>query len=327
MYSTSNVARDFGIAEQDINQYLRENNIQLDTSGVISKKHMQGILTFIEQKEGRIEQKLSNLTPHYQNTYIQTKDFPSGAAKLALYQDDAISFLRKLPANSVDVIVTDPAYSGMNNKLKLGKGRIVGQYSEKGHGKWFTEFADTEENYSNFLFECQRVLKQSTGHIYIMFDSFSLLSLGGFVRDFFDVKNLITWDKVNIGMGHYFRRRHEYVIFATNKNTRKIKNRRFPDVWRFKRIHQAKYPTQKPVELFQAMIHASAEEGFTICDPFLGSGSSAIAAIKNRCNFIGCDIAERSLELSSERVKQFIECGLDIAQPKSMAVEDNVFWE
>jgi site-specific DNA-methyltransferase (adenine-specific) len=217
----------------------------------------------------------------------------------------------------------------MNNKLQLGKGRIVGKYSEKGTdgGKWFGEFEDSKENYTEFLTQCQRVLKKSTGHIYIMFDSFSLLSLGSLVRDFFEVKNLITWDKINIGMGHYFRRRHEYIIFATNENTRKIRNRKFPDVWRFKRIHNSNYPTQKPVEVFQSMIFASAEAGYTVCDPFLGSGSSAIAAIKNNCNFIGCDISEKSIEISKERIVNFLENKKDIFQLSSAAVDENIFWE
>ena len=48
-----------------------------------------------------------------------------------LYKSDAINFLKKLPSNSIDLIVTDPAYSGMNNHLKLGSGRIVGQYKKK----------------------------------------------------------------------------------------------------------------------------------------------------------------------------------------------------
>jgi len=246
-----------------------------------------------------------------------------------IYKDDAIKFLKQLPTNSVDIIVTDPAYSGMNNKLKLGKGRIVGTYKDKGkdNSKWFSEFEDTEENYISFLTECKRVLKNETGHIYIMFDSYSLLSLGALVRDFFDVKNLITWDKVNLGMGHYFRRRHEYIIFGTNGNTRKIKNRSFPDVWRFKRIHNAKYPTQKPVEVFQAMIYASAENNFTVCDPFLGSASSAIASIKNNCNFIGCDVSDNSLEVASKRIEEYLNNQKDILQPKSATVEEKVFWE
>ncbi|HUH43483.1 MAG TPA: site-specific DNA-methyltransferase [Sulfurimonas sp.] len=248
---------------------------------------------------------------------------------IKIYKDDVISFLQKLPTDSVDVIVTDPAYSGMNNKLKLGAGRIVGTYKDKGKdsSRWFSEFEDTQENYILFLTECKRVLKKDTGHIYIMFDSYSLLSLGAIVRDYFDVKNLITWDKVNLGMGHYFRRRHEYIVFATNGNTRKIKHRSFPDVWRFKRIHNAKYPTQKPVEVFQAMIHASSEENFTICDPFLGSGSSAIASIKNNCNFIGCDVSDKSLEISSKRIEDYIKTNKDILQPKSSSVEEKVFWE
>lgn len=248
---------------------------------------------------------------------------------VAIYQEDVISFLKRQPTESIDLIVTDPAYSGMNNKLKLGKGRIVGAYNEKGKedGKWFSEFEDTEENYAIFLNECKRVLKKETGHIYIMFDSFSLLTLGNLVRKYLDVKNLITWDKVNIGMGHYFRRRHEYIIFATNSNNRKIRNRCFPDVWRFKRIHNSTYPTQKPVELFQSMIFASAEENFTVCDPFLGSGSSAIAAIKNNCNFIGCDISDKSIDLVEQRINTFINSGKDILQNKSMAVDENIFWE
>lgn len=79
--------------------------------------------------------------------------------------NDCISFLKSLKDESIDLIVTDPAYSGMNNKLKLGKGRIVGEYKQKGteNGKWFAEFEDSEENYHLFLQECKRVLKKIQG--------------------------------------------------------------------------------------------------------------------------------------------------------------------
>ncbi len=314
-----NIITDYKIAKEPLLEYLSANNINILNDGSISEKHKQTILSFVETQDDRIENALNGKNIGY----------TSPDNRIKIYKDDAISFLKKLPSNSVDIIATDPAYSGMNNKLKLGSGRIVGKYSEKGkeNGKWFGEFIDSEENYALFLSECKRVLKKSTGHIYIMFDSYSLLSLGNVVRNHFDVKNLITWDKVNIGMGHYYRRRHEYVIFATNGNTRKIKNRTFPDVWRFKRIHSAKYPTQKPVEVFQAMIHASAEKDFTVCDPFLGSASSAIAAIKNNCNFIGCDISDKSIELSRSRISEYLEKKVDILQTKSMAVDDKIFWE
>ncbi len=321
MYKTSEIIAEYGIDEYQLKDYIIKENIPILNEEEIPNKYFQSVLSFIENTEDRIEKKLKQAKATFK--------YNAEINKVNIYQDDAISFLKKLPSNSVDLIVTDPAYSGMNEKLQLGKGRIVGKYSEKGKekGKWFREFEDSEENYSMFLTECQRVLKKSTGHIYIMFDSYSLLSLGNIVRNYFKVKNLITWDKVNIGMGHYFRRRHEYVIFGTNGNTRKIRNRKFPDVWRFKRIHNSKYPTQKPVEVFQAMIHASTERDFTVCDPFLGSASSAIAAIKNNCNFIGCDISDKSIETSTARISQYIETGVDILQSKSMAVDENIFWK
>lgn len=265
----------------------------------------------------------SSITP-------QSRVFSTGNVEICVKKADCIAFLQSLPNSSVDLIVTDPAYSGMNNRLNLGRGRIVGKYDQKGteNGKWFEEFQDSEENYQIFLSECRRVLRNNVGHIYIMFDSYSLLTLGPLVREYFEVKNLITWDKVNIGMGHYFRRRHEYVIFATNGNNRKIRNQSFPDVWRFKRVYNTAYPTQKPVELFQTMIYASADPGFVVCDPFMGSGSSAIAAIKNQCHFLGCDIATKAVEVTTERVERYIEEGKDPFQKKSAALpEDKIFWE
>lgn len=313
------IVKDYKVAKEHLINYLTLNKIEMLKDGTIHQKHNSSLLSFIENQDNRIGKALDG----------QHLAYFSPDNKIRIYRDDAISFLEKLPSNSIDIITTDPAYSGMNNKLQLGKGRIVGKYSEKGteNGKWFGEFEDSIENYTRFLTQCQRVLKKSTGHIYIMFDSYSLLTLGNIVRDIFEVKNLITWDKVNIGMGHYFRRRHEYVVFATNGNNRKIKNRKFPDVWRFKRIHNSKYPTQKPVEVFQAMIHASAEKDFIVCDPFLGSASAAIASIKNDCKFIGCDISEKSIEISQERITHYLNKGEDFLQAKSAGVEDNVFWE
>ena len=240
--------------------------------------------------------------------------------RVNLYQANVLDFLSKLPSESVDLIVTDPAYSSMNQYLQLGRGRIIGKYSEKGtSGKWFDEFLDTEDNYRLFLTECYRILKPNR-HIYIMFDSFSLLTLGPVVREVFKVKNLIVWDKVNIGMGHYFRRRHEFILFAS-KGKRPLKTRTIPDVWRIKRVSALKYPTQKPVELFEAMLSGSVERDFLVCDPFVGSGSSAIAALRRECKFIGCDIAPAALRVAAARINYFNRTGMDKLQPKSLLVD------
>lgn len=245
-----------------------------------------------------------------------------------LYQLDVLEFLRRLPDNSADIIVTDPAYSGMNQHLALGKGRIVGEYSKDKTGKWFEEFHDTPENYKAFLEECHRVLKPNS-HIFVMFDSYSMITLGPVFRTVFNLKNVITWDKVSIGMGHYFRRRSEFILFGS-KGKKAVTRRDIPDIWRVKRVHNPPYPTQKPVEIFMAMIASSLSRGssFVACDPFAGSGSSAVAAIRLGGTFVGNDISPRSQEVISGRLNTFINDGIDPIQSKSALVDEGLrdFW-
>jgi site-specific DNA-methyltransferase (adenine-specific) len=226
---------------------------------------------------------------------------------------DCIEFLRDLPDESVDLIVTDPAYSGMNQHMRFGHGRIVGHYGSADNERWFHEFSDDPDTYRVFLGECRRVLRRDR-HVYIMFDSFSMLSLGALVRDFFDVKCVVVWDKVHLGMGHYFRRRHEQIVFAS-KGRRKLVRRDLPDVWAVPRIHRAAYPTQKPVRLFEMMIEASADPGFVVCDPFCGSGSSGVAALRLGCDFIGADIDPRAVDISRKRLSSLVTTGQDPLEP------------
>lgn len=244
---------------------------------------------------------------------------PSPEPVVHIEQKDCLAFLGELPDQSIDVVVADPAYSGMNQHMMFGNGRIVGDYQSPDNARWFKEFHDDPATYRVFLRECRRVLRPG-GHFYVMFDSYSLLSLGGLVRDYLDVKNLIVWDKVVLGMGHHFRRRHELIIFAT-KGYRKLTRRDIPDVWRFRRIHPARYPTQKPVELFEAMLCGSVQPGAVVCDPFLGSGSSAIAALKRGCSFLGCDVSADAVAFATRRVATFQQTGQDPEQPFSACIE------
>jgi site-specific DNA-methyltransferase (adenine-specific) len=238
----------------------------------------------------------------------------SGATgRFDIRTQDCIDFLRGLPSASVDLIVTDPAYSGMNRHLRLGHGRIVGHYGMPDNARWFHEFSDDPESYAVFLGECHRVLRQDR-HLYVMFDSFSMLSLGALVREFFDVKGVVVWDKMHLGMGHYFRRRHEQIVFAS-KGHRKLSRRDIPDVWAVPRIHRAAYPTQKPVQLFELMVQASAEPGFLVCDPFCGSASSGVAALLGGCDFIGADIDARAVDIAKKRLATFIATGRDPLEP------------
>ena len=75
----------------------------------------------------------------------------SAAPAFDIQAADCIPFLEGLPDESVDIIVTDPAYSGMNQHMRFGHGRIVGHYGKPDNPRWFTEFSDDPDTYRRFL--------------------------------------------------------------------------------------------------------------------------------------------------------------------------------
>lgn len=215
-----------------------------------------------------------------------------------LIHGDALEQISLLESESIDLVVMDPPYDSMNAHLKLGAGRIVGDGSE---GEWFRGWSDDPDDFEIFLMSLKRVMKPGAA-LFCMFDPMSLLKLGNVIGEVFDTKCLITWDKINIGMGHYFRRRSEFIVFA-GKGKPTVTDRSTSDVWQIKRVNRPKYPTQKPIELYAEMIRATlAEPGATILDPFLGSGSSAVAAIAAGHNFIGIDVKQEALDMALERL-------------------------
>ncbi|MBN9349971.1 MAG: site-specific DNA-methyltransferase [Chitinophagaceae bacterium] len=322
VYRIKDIQEQLSVVAEDMEKYVRKNKIKVSKDGNISAKAYQAIFDFYSIESAKIDNKSVYVLNGHKIEVKQKPFYESENGTVSLFQDDAINFLKNLPSASVDLIVTDPAYSGMNQRLKLGRGKIIGTYADAGKkgAKWFEEFRDSEENYKTLLQECYRVLRNNR-HIYIMFDSYSLLSLAPIVRDVFEVKNVLCWDKVNIGLGHYFRRRHEFILFAS-KGKRHLNSKNIPDVWKIKRVVHSKYPTQKPTEVFELMMKGSADKDFVVCDPFLGSGSAAIAAIKSSCKFLGCDIADNALTFSKERVKQFLETKTDMYQKSSLLGDD-----
>ncbi len=85
---------------------------------------------------------------------LETTTMLDDGRSARLVPSDAIGLLRSLPDASVDLVVTDPAYNGMNRHLSFGHGRIVGKYQQRGDGqRWFDEFDDSPENYAAFCAE------------------------------------------------------------------------------------------------------------------------------------------------------------------------------
>lgn len=77
------------------------------------------------------------------------------------------------------------------------------------------------------------------------------------------------------------------------------------DVWKDINFYKEEryHPTQKPISLIERIIKASSNEGMVVLDPFLGGGSTAIASINLKRNYIGIDADEQYVKIAKERVR------------------------
>ena len=80
------------------------------------------------------------------------------------------------------------------------------------------------------------------------------------------------------------------------KSVWKIKS---PQRWEKK---HGKHPTQKPVELLDRIIQASTRPGDLIFDPFSGSSTTGVSAIRNNRKFVGCELEPEFIEISKTRL-------------------------
>ena len=67
---------------------------------------------------------------------------------------------------------------------------------------------------------------------------------------------------------------------------------------------EGKHPTQKPEYLLEKIVLASTEEGQVILDPFCGSGTTGVEAVRFGLKFIGIDICQEYLEISKKRLEK-----------------------
>lgn len=206
---------------------------------------------------------------------------------LGVSKMDAVEWLCWQPDQSIDLIVTDPAYESLEKHRRKGTTTRL-KHSKASSNDWFDIFPNTR--YEELFVEAFRVLAKNA-HMYVMCDEETLFVIKPIAEAAgFKFWKSIIWDKQTIGMGYHYRNRTERIAFF-EKGKRKLNNLGTPDVLSFKRIRKG-YPTEKPTELFDVLITQSTNEGETVADCFFGSGNSLISAIRNNRKAIGNDMSE-----------------------------------
>lgn len=212
-----------------------------------------------------------------------------------IHNVDCLKFMETMDSNSVDLIVTDPPY-GMNYQSS----RRTDKHDKIG-------FDDPEDTnwVIPFLKESYRVLKDDS-HIYIFCNDY----LFGMFREWlehcgFTVKRTLVWVKNNHTSGDLegdYANKTEWIIFA-HKGRRLLNDGRDTNVLNFNRESNTDdHPTPKPIDLLAFLIKKSSNEGDIVFDPFIGSGSTAIACKMLKRQYIGCEIDKKYFDIAEARI-------------------------
>lgn len=225
----------------------------------------------------------------------QTPLLPCGS--FALSQGDAVAWLRELPDESVDLVVTDPPYESLEKHRKVGTTTRL-KHSKASSNDWFRIFPNAR--FGELLAEIHRVLKRNT-HFYLFCDQETMFVVKPIAEEVgFRFWKPLVWDKVKIGMGYHYRARYEFILFF-EKGKRRLNDLSVPDVLAVPRIHRG-YPAEKPAQLLEVLVRQSTRECDLVADPFCGSGSAGVAAVRLGRSFLGNDIRPEALQLAEERL-------------------------
>ncbi|WP_033315201.1 DNA-methyltransferase [Robiginitomaculum antarcticum] len=260
-----------------------------------------------------------------------------------LFHGDMLDVLNKnVEDHSVDMIFADPPYNLSNDGFTCKGGRMV----SVNKGDW-DRSAGAEADYEfhqNWIAACHRKLRDGgtiwiSGTYHSIFQCGFALQTGGW-----HILNDISWFKPNASPNlscRMFTASHETLVWARtakkHKHVFNYKAMKFGDwpedpmkkpdkqmrsVWSLPLTKKSekrhgKHPTQKPESLLERVVLASTHEGDIVLDPFCGSGTTGVAALRHGRRFIGIDMDNAYLDgIARKRLDDELsarEAGTDVS--------------
>ena len=210
-----------------------------------------------------------------------------------IIQGDCLEVMRDIPDKSVDFVLTDPPYLC---EINGGAGMAKTWNSRK-------TFFDMIENFSEHAQEMYRVLKDNS-HCIIFTNSKSLQSSINQFTEVFRFIDLLTMVKSNAyPIGGYYLRNTEFALLLT-KGFRRVNDESQKNIFYSEPVKNDIHPTVKPLSVIEKMIVQSSQKGDIIFDPFLGSGTTAVAAHNTGRFFIGIEKEQKYVEIARQRLEQ-----------------------
>lgn len=234
-----------------------------------------------------------------------------------IYHIDALEGLRSLPDSSIDLIITSPPYNkcGLNGRQKGNNCPGTVDYDGDPDNDNLPE-DDYQQWQLDILNECHRVLKDDGS---LFYNHKNRIHKGELVTPYqwllkspFKIRQEIVWDRcssANVNPCRYIP--VSEMVYWLAKSSRPRFDRRKDtlfktEVWRFQFAVHTDHPAPFPLELPMNIIPNVAQgERITVLDPFMGSGTVAVAAMQCGCDYIGFEKYERYVKMAEKRINMY----------------------
>ncbi len=223
-----------------------------------------------------------------------------------IYLGDSLVLMKDIPEGSIDLIVTDPPFAidfkAKRSNYNRSQDRVLEGYNEIPKERYY-EFT------LRWMSEAHRILKE-TGSMYVFSGWTNLKDILNAIDEvgFITINHIIWKYQFGVFTRRKFVTSHYHILFVVKDEKRYKFNKieHYPeDVWIIKREYwkgKVKTPTKLPLEIVKKIILYSSDEGDVVFDPFLGSGTVAVAAKLLNRRFLGFEIVPEYYEFARERI-------------------------
>ena len=242
-----------------------------------------------------------------------------------LIHGECIAAMKELPDASVDLVFTDPPFGHNNNDGDLIANWEKACGVEKKQRRKVRDEARPIENdgdeanvlYRRFLRQCKRLLTKpgcccccccGGGGPDPQFARWSM-----WMDKYLHFKQMVIWDKGPMGLGWHYKRSYETVLVGQRDKgkcnwydeTLRIENIIRPGAHGIRKIIPSRdqHPTEKPTELAALFIRLHSKPGDVVLDPFMGRGSTGVAAINMGRKFIGIELDKEHYDVAERKIK------------------------
>ena len=222
----------------------------------------------------------------------------------------ALNVLKKIPDNYIDLILTDPPYN-ISQKNKIYRDYRSGKRADINfdYGEWDYDF-----DVLPILNESKRILKRY-GQWLIFCAEQQIGMYRKWLGENGHFKQILIWEKLN-PLPQFrkcgYRQATEIIMWAYKNKPKKIeqhfnflKQEEMKNIFRFPICsgkERTKHPTQKPLKLIIELIKRHSFKNDIILDPFIGSGTTAVACLQLNRRFIGIEIKQEYIDMSYKMI-------------------------